>query len=129
MALVSGRELLDIPTKTKCRFTLKRVRDMIRTYKQMHRPEKYPQLSSIVSSVWPNGWVVVYKLSGCKLKSCCSHLNFRYRDYFEQGVPWHSRKYSLDSLWNAYVASYEHTVKCTVQTSTYNSAQSFGQFR
>ena len=33
----------------------KRVRDMIRIYDQMHRTDKYSQLSPIIWSVWPNG--------------------------------------------------------------------------
>ena len=61
----------------------------------MHRTDKYPQLSSIIWSVWPNGWVFVYELSGCGFESRCSHLNFRYRACFEQGVPWHSGKYRV----------------------------------
>ena len=32
----------------------------------------------------------VYGLSGCGCESRCSHLEFRYRACFEQGVPWHS---------------------------------------
>ena len=28
---------------------------------------------------WLNGWVFVYKLSGCGFESRCSHFNFRYR--------------------------------------------------
>ena len=37
----------------------------------------------------------VYELSGCRFESRCSHLNFRYRPCFEQGVPWHSGKYRV----------------------------------
>ena len=37
------------------RFTLKRVRDMIITYSQMHRTDKYSQHSSIIWPVWLNG--------------------------------------------------------------------------
>ena len=40
-----------------------------------------------------NGWVFVYELSGCGFESSCSHLNFRFRACFEQGVPWHSGNY------------------------------------
>ena len=39
----------------ECGFTLKRVRDMIRTYNQMHRTDKYSQHSSIIWPVWLNG--------------------------------------------------------------------------
>ena len=35
---------------------------------------------------------------------------------------------SVDSLWSTYVTWQEHTVKCTVEISTQNTAQSFGQF-
>ena len=42
--------------------------------------------------VWLNGWVFFYELSGCGFKSSCSHLNFKFRACFEQGVSWHSGK-------------------------------------
>ena len=74
IALVSSKEILDIHATIECRFTLKRVRDMIRTYIQMHRTDKYSQHSSIIWSVWLNGWVFVSELSGCSFKSRCSHL-------------------------------------------------------
>ena len=45
--------------------------------------------------VWPNGWVFVYKLSESKFKSSCSHLNFKFRACFEQGVPSHSGNYRV----------------------------------
>ena len=35
------------------------------------------------------------ELSGCGFESRCSHLNFRFRACFEQGVPWHSGNYSV----------------------------------
>ena len=63
---------------------------LIRTYSQMHHTDKYSQHSSITWSVWLNGWVFVYELSGCGFESSCSHLNFRFCACFEQGVPWHS---------------------------------------
>ena len=31
----------------------------------------------------------IYELSGCEFESRCSHLNFRYRVFFEHSVPWH----------------------------------------
>ena len=64
------KELLAI----ECGFTLKRVRDMIRTYSQMHRTDKYSQHSSIIWPVWQNGSVFVCELSGCGFESSCSHL-------------------------------------------------------
>ena len=37
----------------------------------------------------------VYELSGCGFESSCSHLNFRFRACFVQGVPWHSGNYRV----------------------------------
>ena len=37
----------------------------------------------------------VYEPSGCGFESSCSHLNFRFRACFEQGVPWHSGNYRV----------------------------------
>ena len=39
----------------ECGFSLKRVRDMTRTYSQMHHTDKYSEHSSIIWPVWPNG--------------------------------------------------------------------------
>ena len=49
------KEFLDIQATIECGFTLKRVRDMIRTYSQIHRTDKYSQHSSIIWPVWLNG--------------------------------------------------------------------------
>ena len=54
-------------------FTLKRVRDMTKTYSQMHRTDKYSEHSSLIRPVWSNGSVFVYKLSGSGFESSCSH--------------------------------------------------------
>ena len=35
------------------------------------------------------------QLSGCSFESSCSHLNFRFRACFEEGVPWHSSNYRV----------------------------------
>ena len=75
------------------RFKLNRVRDMTKTYSQMHRTDKYSQLSSIIWPIGLNGWMLVYELSGCEFASSCSHLNFRFSACFEQGVPWHLGNY------------------------------------
>ena len=80
-------------TKTiECGFPLKLVRDMIITYIQMHRTDKYSQHSSIIWPVWLNGWVSVYEPRGCGVESRCCYLNFRYGACFGQGVSWHSDK-------------------------------------
>ena len=90
MAPASSKEFLAIQATAECGFTLKLVRDMIKTYNQMDRTEKYSQHSSIIWPVWPNGWVFFYEVSGCGFESRCSHLIFRYGACFEQGVNWHS---------------------------------------
>ena len=36
-------------------FTLKHLRDMTRTYSQMHRTDKYSEHSSIIWPLWLNG--------------------------------------------------------------------------
>ena len=41
------------------------------------------------------GWAFVYEISGCRIDSCCSYLNFRYRVWFEQGAPWYSDNYRV----------------------------------
>ena len=71
---VLSKEFLDIQANMECRFTLKCVRDMTRTYSQIHRTDKYSQHSSIIWPVWPKGRVFVYELSGCGFESSCSHL-------------------------------------------------------
>ena len=71
----------------ECGFTLKRVCDMTRRYSQMHRTDKYSKQSSIIWPVWTNSWVLIDELSGSRFKCSCSHLNFRFRAFFQQGVP------------------------------------------
>ena len=60
----------------ECRFTLKRVHDMIIKYSQIYRTDKYSQhkQNSIVWPVWLNGWVFVYKLSGYGFESRCCQI-------------------------------------------------------
>ena len=79
----------------ECGFTLNGVRDMAKTYSQMHRRGKYWEHSPIICSFWPNGWVFVYELSHYKSESSCSPLNFGFRACFMQRVPWHSDKYRV----------------------------------
>ena len=47
-----GKEFLDIQAIIEGGFTLKRVRDMIRTYGQRHLTDKYSHRSSVI---WPVG--------------------------------------------------------------------------
>ena len=62
---------------TKCGFILKLVCNMVITYTQMHRTDKYSQHSSIFWPVWLNGRVFVYELSGCGSESRC-YLEWRF---------------------------------------------------
>ena len=66
-----------------CGFIPKCVCYTIRTYSQMRCTDKHSQHSSSIWSVWLNGWVFVYELSGCGFESRWSHLIFRYRVCFE----------------------------------------------
>ena len=59
------------------------------------KTQSFGQTDQMVESVWPNGWVLFYQLSGSEFESSCSHLNFRLRACFEQGVPWHSVNHSV----------------------------------
>ena len=54
-APASSKEFLDIQATIECGFTLKRVPDMIITYSQMHRTDKFSQHSSIIWPAWLNG--------------------------------------------------------------------------
>ena len=91
----SEQGVLDIKATTECGFNLKRVSDMIRTYSQMDRTDKYSHHCSIIWLVWLNVWAFASELSGCGLAFRCSHLKFRIRACFEQGVPWHSGNYRV----------------------------------
>ena len=62
---VLSKEILDTQANIECGFTLKRIHDITRKYSQIHRTGTYSQFSSIIWSVWPNGYVFVYELSGC----------------------------------------------------------------
>ena len=88
-------KFFDIQATIECEFTLKRICDMTRTYSQMHRTDKYSEHSSFIWSVWLNGYVFVYELSGSEFKSSLSYLNFRFLACVEQGVPWHSGNYRV----------------------------------
>ena len=55
IAPVSRKEFLDIQGTIECGLTLKRVPDLIRTYSQMQRTDKYSQHSSIIWAVSANG--------------------------------------------------------------------------
>ena len=84
--------------------------------------EKYPHLNGIekclgdcLQSKWFWVWVQLHslKLQILRLLWARSSLTF-------------IQLQNMDSLWNAYVTWQEHTVNCTVQISTQNTAQSFG---
>ena len=50
-----SKQARNLKLDIECGFTLKRVRDMIRAYSQLHRADKYSEHSSIIWSFWPNG--------------------------------------------------------------------------
>ena len=50
-APVSRNEMLNIQTTVNCGFSVKFVRDMTKTYSQMHCKDKYPDLSSVICSI------------------------------------------------------------------------------
>ena len=52
---IYGKEFIDIQANIERGFTLKHLCEMIGTYSQMNRIDKYLQLSSPISSVWSNG--------------------------------------------------------------------------
>ena len=58
----------------------------------MHRKDKYSQHSSIIWSVWPNGWEFVYELSGCGFESHCSHQDFSYAENLFLRIYWDDKK-------------------------------------
>ena len=105
------------------RFTMKLVLDMRRTYSQIHRKDKYSELSSIIWPVWLSGWVFIYEQSGCGFESSWSHLNFRFGAFSEKELHWHSGNYRMlihseTHTWH----DKKHLVKCTLQISAHNSA-------
>ena len=51
----SSKEFLDIQATMECGFTLKHVRDIIKTYSQIRRTDKYSQHNSIIWPIWLNG--------------------------------------------------------------------------
>ena len=55
--------VLDVEETIDYAFTLKLVRDMTRTYSQMHRADTYSKHSSIIWPVGLNVSVFVYELS------------------------------------------------------------------
>ena len=63
----------------------------------MQRTTKYYISTETLGKVTATGVKrrTTYKLSGSGFESSCSHLNFRFRACFEQGVPWHSGNYRV----------------------------------
>ena len=75
----SSKEFLDIQATIECGFTLNRVRDMIRTYNQMHHTRfrvthnTAQYLASLAK--WSSERPMLEAL--IHFESSCSHLNFR----------------------------------------------------
>ena len=68
-ATASSKEFLDIQATIECGLTLKCIRDMTRTYIQMHHTDKHSEHSSIIY--------------------------FRFRACFEKDVPWNLGNYRM----------------------------------
>ena len=51
---VSSEEFLDIQATIECGFSLKHVREWIRTQSHIHCRDKYSKHSSIIRTVWLN---------------------------------------------------------------------------
>ena len=90
-----SKDILHIEGTIECGLTLKHVRDMAETYSQLHSTDALSDNGLIIWPVLPNGWVFVYELNGCGFESSCSDLNFRFRAWFEQGVPSNSGNYKV----------------------------------
>ena len=99
IAPVLSKEFPHIQAIVKCRFTLKWARDIIRTYSQIHRRNMSSQCCLIIWSVWLNGWVLVYQLSGCGFESRCSHSWFDLSKFNEKIWRWLE---TLDLLYPAW---------------------------
>ena len=54
VAYILRNEFLDIQATIECRLTLKHVHEMIKSYSQMRRKDKYSQHRSIIWPVWIN---------------------------------------------------------------------------
>ena len=106
---------------TGCSFTLKRIYDMTKTLSQLNHTDKYSQHSSVIWTVWLNGWVFVYELSGSGFESRCSYLNFKYRAFFEQGVPW--------SVWHDKNTQLQLTVYFSIFTKKKKKFKIFSQWK
>ena len=61
-----------------------------KTTQSMHHSDKFSLYSSVIWLFWLNSWVFVFKVSGGRFEFRCSHLSFRYRACFKQGIPWYS---------------------------------------
>ena len=86
---ISSKEFFNIQAAREFGFTLKRVRDMTRTYSQMHHINQHFQHSSIVGSAWPNVLSKGFWYSG-KIVECRFTLK-RVRDirrYNQIGQSW-----------------------------------------
>ena len=119
------KEFLDFQATIYCGFTLKRVRDMTRTYSQIHRMDKYSEYNHLASL---GKWLSV------RLRA----KRFWVRAQFPS-----LKLQILHLLESKEVLDYQPTIECeftlkrvrdmtrtksTVQISTKNTTQLFGQF-
>ena len=101
-----------------------------RTYIEMHRTDDYSQHNSIMWPVWLNGWVFIYKLSGCGFVLRCSHATLNITSV--------SRKKLLEihttiecgfTLKDADGIIRTYNQMHCIQLSTHNTTQSSGKLR
>ena len=84
LALVSSKEFLNFQVTTDCRFTLKRVRDMIIKYSQINVTDNFYNLAQLFGKI---GVVVERSLTKwSKVQVCSCHLNFKYHVCFENRI-------------------------------------------
>ena len=84
------KEFLDIQPTLECGLSLKPMRDMTRTYSEMHHTDKCSEESSMIWPIYPNGWAFVYQLSDSRFECSSIHFNFWFRACLEQAVLWQS---------------------------------------
>ena len=118
------KDFPDIQATIECGFTLKRVRNMIRTYSQIHHTYKYSEHSSIIWSLWPNDLVFVYKIIDYGFQSTCSPFNFRFRACYKQGISFHSGNYRV-SIHSETHTWHDKNIQSNASTDKYSEHSSF----
>ena len=69
MVPLLSKEVIINQVSIECGFSLKHVRDTIRTHNKFYLTDKYSEHSSIIWPIWLNDGVLIYELSGCFFES------------------------------------------------------------